>query len=190
MKQMNYQMTYFKAPISNRVPELVITNEQLFDAITKSQFIRECTDRVQVECFNKERYKAAKVKWLPSVTPAGIFSHASVQGLVALNGQAVVDIDGLASPEEAERLRDLLFADTFLLPNLAFRSPSRLGVKLFIPCRIDPEKPLTVAFRESLERAWDYLDSVYEVKVDRANSDLCRSCLVCHDPHAKLRIVI
>lgn len=79
----------------------------------------------------------------------------------------VIDIDELASTEEAAMWRDRLFADEVLHPVLSFVSPGNQGVKLFIPYRINPFLSVEESFDNALHTAWEYLEWKYELKVDR-----------------------
>ena len=103
------------------------------------------------------------------------------------SGELVIDIDHLASPEEACTWRDTLFADERLRPDLAFISPSNTGVKLFVPYRLSVTATIEWAFDEARRSAWEYLEWRYGLKADTSNAELSRACFLCHDSSAKLR---
>lgn len=178
--------SYFNAPVSGTVPGGEVNVKSLHRFITTNAMLSQATERVRAELPDKKRFNYAKTHLLPYVTPGGIFSRRSRQGLVLPSGLLVIDIDHLDSSEEACRLRDTLAADTRLHPALTFVSPSREGVKAFVPYTIrydlTPEESLDLA----LEWVWTYLDAHYAAKPDEANKDICRACLVCHDPEAKM----
>lgn len=103
------------------------------------------------------------------------------------SGELVIDIDHLASPEEACTWRDTLFADERLRPDLTFVSPSTTGVKLFVPYRLSVTATIEWAFDEARRSAWEYLEWRYGLKADTSNADLSRACFLCSDSSAKLR---
>ena len=109
------------------------------------------------------------------------------RSLLFPSGELVIDIDHLASPEEACTWRDTLFADERLCPDLAFISPSNTGVKLFVPYRLSVTATIEWAFDEARRSAWEYLEWRYGLKADTSNADLSRACFLCHDSSAKLR---
>ena len=75
-----------------------------------------------------------KQQTLPYVTPCGVFTRRRSDCIEETSGLVVVDVDHLESNEEARKLRQLLFEDTYLHPVLVFISPTGKGVKAFVPC--------------------------------------------------------
>ena len=105
------------------------------------------------------------------------------------SGLVVVDIDHLESTEEAEKLRQLLFDDPYLCPALVFVSPTGQGVKAFVPCAIGQSAT------DGIRWAMNYVHCMYDTDhqqsgkgVDTSGKDLVRSCFLCHDPGALIRI--
>ena len=140
-------------------------------------------------------FRKAKTTMLPYVTPFGTFTRRRGDALVSLSGLIPVDIDGLESPDAAAEMRDILFEDKMISPLLTFVSPSRNGVKCFVP--MPPGGTVTAspdtlrdiaAWQESLS---DYIDFKYlgssRHKVDRSGKDMARACFICHDRDAKSR---
>lgn len=103
------------------------------------------------------------------------------------SGAFVIDIDHLASAEEAMMWRDRLFADEVLQPDLAFVSPSAKGVKLFVPYRLTLTDTLENSFDNALHTAWDYLEWRHGLKADAANADMSRACFLAYDAECKLK---
>ena len=180
-------MTYFQAPITNKVPGAVCNLQGLHDFITTDSSLRRCTLQVRAELPDVKRFRAAKQQMLPYVTPGGVFSYCNRRGLLFPSGTFVIDIDHLASPEEAAYWRDTLFADCRLQPELAFVSPGGTGVKLFQPYRTDWGHPLEEGFAHAMHTAWQYLTVTYKLEADKANADISRACFLCHDADAKMR---
>ena len=100
----------------------------------------------------------------------------------------VIDIDHLASVEEAAMWRDRLFTDEVLQPDLAFVSPGAKGVKLFVPYRLNLTDTLEHSFDNALHTAWDYLGWRHGLKADTANADMSRACFLAYDEEAKCKI--
>lgn len=182
----NSNLSFFQAPITNKRPSSQCSVASLHQYITHNERLKALTEEVRQCLDNREAYRKKKLQLLPYVSPAGVFSYCNAEGLICPSGDYVVDLDGLPSYEEACRLRDALIADPKLHADLAFVSPSARGVKLFIPFRMVVDQPFIEVFRRALESSWAYIEAVYKVKVDRANADICRGCIVCYDPDAKL----
>lgn len=180
--------SFFKAPITNKVPSGVCNVATLHAYITSDKQLEALTQEVRNHADEKELYRKNKLTLLPYVTPAGIFSYCKEQCLRIPSGLFVIDIDHLESAEEAESWRDKLFADRMLAPDLAYVSPGGKGVKLFIPYRMHLSESIENSFDEALHSAWKYLDWQYGLKADTANADLSRGCIVCHDSHAKINL--
>ncbi len=179
-----YRMSFFNAPLTNTQPSKSITAEELFLFITTDANLKAATENVR----SAPDYGEAKKRLLPFVTPCGIFSRRSKDNLTELSGLIPIDIDGLATRQEAEDLRDELFADNRLEPVLCFVSPSGRGVKAFVPYVIEdhPDRPLPDVVSEIITVAMEYVAAVYG-SCDTSGKDISRCCLLCHDPNAKFR---
>ena len=112
----------------NEVYQLITANKRL---ITLTQAIREAA--LQGDDNN---CRMLKQQTLPYVTPCGVFTRRRSDCLKLPSGLVVVDVDHLDSPDEAGRLKQLLFKDPYLAPVLVFISPTGRGVKAFVPCPI------------------------------------------------------
>ena len=151
-------MSFFNAPITNQMPNGVVSIIQLHAYISTNEWLRERTSRTRVALDDEKRFKQLKQSLLPYVTPAGVFSYRKEDRSLFPSGELVIDIDHLASPEEACTWRDTLFADERLRPDLAFISPSNTGVKLFVPYRLSVTATIEWAFDEARRSAWEYLE--------------------------------
>lgn len=130
-----------------------------------------------------------KQQTLPYVTPCEVFTRRRSDCIEEASGLVVVDIDHLESTEEAEKLRQLLFDDPYLCPALVFVSPTGQGVKAFVPCAIGQSAT------DGIRWAMNYVHCMYDTDhqqsgkgVDTSGKDLVRSCFLCHDPGALIRI--
>ena len=116
-------MSFFNAPITNKVPSGVCSVAGLHAYISSDSHLKELTQRVRADTENDKAFRGKKQTLLPYVTPAGIFSYCREQCIMVPSGDFVIDIDHLASVEEAAMWRDRLFTDEVLQPDLAFVSP-------------------------------------------------------------------
>lgn len=130
-----------------------------------------------------------KQQTLPYVTPCGVFTRRRSDCLEEPSGLVVVDIDHLESTEEAEKLRQQLFHDPYLYPALVFISPTGRGVKAFVPCASGQSAA------DGIRWAMSYVHCMYDTDhrqsgkgVDTSGKDLVRSCFLCHDQGALVRI--
>lgn len=98
----------------NEVYQLITANKRL---ITLTQAIREAA--LQGDDNN---CRMLKQQTLPYVTPCGVFTRRRSDCLKLPSGLVVVDVDHLDSPDEAGRLKQLLFKDPYLAPVLVFIS--------------------------------------------------------------------
>lgn len=202
-----FLMSYFAAPVSpvrdlvtgrtlepaslvpaasmgvRQVYDLIVNNEQL---CRDTLLVRRAVDKGEVR-----EAKLLKLRKLPFVTPYGTFSRRRGDSILQPSGLVVVDVDNLASVAAAEELRDVLFADPFLHPVLAFVSPGGRGVKLFVPY---PQDASTGSAEEPVTWAMRYVELMYADRwsrlpgagVDRSGKDIVRTCFLCHDAGAKI----
>lgn len=181
-----YIMSFFNAPITNKVPAGVCSVAGLHTFITSNEYLKEMTLKVRSETEDEKLFRRKKQTLLPYVTPAGVFSYCKEQCIVVPSGLFVIDIDHLDSAAEAEAWRDRLFADETLKPDLAFVSPGTKGVKLLVPYRTDLKESLKQSFDTAVHSAWEYLEWRHGLKADTANADMSRACFLAYDPDAKI----
>ena len=152
-----YIMSFFNAPVTNKIPTCICSVAGLHTYISTNPQLEELTRKVRAGLGDKQVFRKNKQTLLPYVTPAGIFSYCKEQCMQVPSGLFVIDIDELASTEEAAMWRDRLFADEVLHPVLSFVSPGNQGVKLFIPYRINPFLSVEESFDNALHTAWEFL---------------------------------
>ena len=172
-------------------PYKEITLQEVYKLITSSERLKTLTETVRRAAENGDEkiYRMLKQQTLPYVTPCGVFTRRRSDCIEEASGLVVVDIDHLESTEEAEKLRQLLFDDPYLCPALVFVSPTGQGVKAFVPCAIGQSAT------DGIRWAMNYVHCMYDTDhqqsgkgVDTSGKDLVRSCFLCHDPGALIRI--
>lgn len=101
---MDQQMSYFLPPITNTLPTGNCTLREVYRWITEDKSLETVTN--ELRAFIREgriaEYRQLKQRQLPFVTPHGVFSRRKSDALISASGLVVVDIDHLASLEEAE----------------------------------------------------------------------------------------
>lgn len=206
-----FKMSLFLAPISpvrdagtGRIvkpaslkPYRSVSLRQVYEIITSNPRLRLLTEQVRRAALEDgpAAYRTLKQQTLPYVTPCGVFSYRRGSDLVEASGLIVVDIDHLDSPAEARELREALFHDPFLRPELVFISPCGRGVKAFVPYDADPSADVRLRAAESVYWAMDYVQCAYsggaatttDKGVDTSGKDLVRACFLSCDEEARLR---
>lgn len=174
-------------------PFKTITMDEIYRLITSDQRLAELTLAIRNAAAQGDEITARflKQQTLPYVTPCGVFTRRRSDCLKLPSGLVVVDVDHLDSPDEAGRLKQLLFKDPYLAPVLVFISPTGRGVKAFVPCPIGKDST------EAVRWAMNYVHCMYDAEntqpgkgVDTSGKDLVRACFLCHDPKALLRKVV
>lgn len=131
-----YIMSFFNAPVTNKIPTCICSVAGLHTYISTNPQLEELTRKVRA---GLETSKCSERINDPfTVCHSALSSYCKEQCMQVPSGLFVIDIDELASTEEAAMWRDRLFADEVLHPVLSFVSPGNQGVKLFIPYRINP----------------------------------------------------
>ena len=174
-------------------PFKTMSIDEVHRLITSDQRLAELTLAIRNAAAQGDETTARflKQQTLPYVTPCGVFTRRRSDCLKLPSGLVVVDVDHLDSPDEAGRLKQLLFKDPYLAPVLVFISPTGRGVKAFVPCPIGKDST------EAVRWAMNYVHCMYDAEntqpgkgVDTSGKDLVRACFLCHDPKALLRKVV
>ena len=157
-----FEMSFFNAPITNKVPQRIVTLAEVANAI-KSPWLE--TQTLALRQIADER-------------PAGVFSYCNDQSLVKHSGVLCMDLDHL---EDVNELKRRLIADSYFETLMAFRSPSGDGLKWFI--RIDLAK---CSHRQWFDAVRNYLMSpAYGLDPKQADPSVrneSRACFLCYDP--------
>ena len=204
----DFKMSLFLAPISpvrkadtgqiikpaTLCPYKTLTVQQVYETITTNKRLQQLTRQVRqaADAGDLATYRALKQELLPYVTPCGTFSRRRGDCLLDASGLVVVDIDHLDSVAEAEDLRERLFLDPYLKPELVFISPCGKGVKAFVPYDLQRLPDIRQNASESIYWAMDYVQCMYsggsvntDKGVDTSGKDLVRACFLSYDEGAK-----
>ena len=176
------ELSYFNAPITNKVPSRTVTLDEV------ARMVRSTMLGVQTQQLRtiREKAEARLYKGLnfPYVTISGVFSYCNDTSLVSHSGLLCIDLDGV---EDVEDLKRKLTTDGHFFTTLAFRSPSGNGVKWII----------VIDLAKADHKTWfhavrNYLLATYheltEKQVDRQCQNVSRACFLCYDPQAYVNL--
>lgn len=121
-----------------------------------------------------------KLLQFDAVAAAGIFSYGSAAGLVVRSPYIVIDVDDLASIDEAREIQQTLVSDQEVVTALCFVSPKGLGVKWWAEL---PEWCQNMTFAEQYAALSRYIGYTYGILADSTGSNVNRLCFLPHDPH-------
>lgn len=146
------------------------------DAKHVTDQLRQITDHRKAQEFKKLNFRVALF--------GGVFSQRKKQGLAKASGAMVIDIDGLQSIEEVNRVIAILIRDPRITVLLCFRSPSGNGVKCVI--HVDASRGMT--YKAYFDWVYRYLLFEHGIKIDVSGSDICRACYLPHDPECYINL--
>lgn len=170
------ELSYFNAPITNKVPSRTVTLAEVAQIIRSSQLGLQTQKLRTIRQKDEARlYKGCN---FPYVTPSGVFSYCSDASLVNHSGLLCIDLDGV---EDVDGLKQRLIADGHFCTVLAFRSPSGNGVKwvIVIDLATADHKTWFHAVRNYLLANYD---SLTPKMVDSQCQNVSRACFLCYDP--------
>lgn len=170
------ELSYFNAPITNKVPSRTVTLAEVAQIIRSSQLGLQTQKLRTIRQKDEARlYKGCN---FPYVTPSGVFSYCSDASLVNHSGLLCIDLDGV---EDVDGLKQRLIADGHFCTVLAFRSPSGNGVKwvIVIDLATADHKTWFHAVRNYLLANYD---SLTPKMVDSQCQNVSRACFLCYNP--------
>lgn len=168
----NNEVTMRQRPQQTQTIEWVyqyVSSERTRDITERLRSMADETDDVQRE------FKLLNFEY---ATFSGIFSYRNASGLAERSPYLVLDIDNLASMDEAVDLRQTLSEDTNVETALCFVSPRGRGVKWVVEL---PEWTYGLTFKEQFDALRSYLGFTYGVDADKSGSDVSRACFLSYD---------
>ena len=113
------ELSYFNAPITNKVPSRTVTLAEVAQIIRSSRLGLQTQKLRTIRQKDEARlYKGCN---FPYATISGVFSYCSDACLVKHSRLLCIDLDGV---EDVDALKQRLIADGHFFTVLAFRSPS------------------------------------------------------------------
>ena len=171
-----FEMSYFRAPITNKVPQTTLSITEVADIIRSRELEPQTMAlRAIADHESARRYKGNN---FPYITPTGIFRYCNDASLVKPSGVLCPDLDHVGAVEDLKRK---LIADRYFQTLLLFRSPSGDGLKWFI--KIDLTK---CSHRQWFDAVRNYLMSpAYGLSAKQCDPSVrneSRACFLCYDP--------
>jgi len=124
-----FKMSLFMPPISplrdkatgktvknaTLIPSRTLELNEVYQLITADKQLIALTETIRKSALqgDENQCRMLKQQTLPYVTPCGVFTRRRSDCLKEPSGLVVVDIDHLASAEEAENLKQQLFEDAY-----------------------------------------------------------------------------
>ena len=136
--------------------------------------------RQMMDTATDQQMRDYKLLQFDAVTAAGIFSYGNAAGLVVRSPYIVIDVDDLASTDEAREIQQTLTNDKEVVTALCFVSPKGLGVKWWAEL---PEWCKNMDFREQYSALSRYIGYTYGILADSTGSNVNRLCFLPYDPH-------
>ena len=170
-------MSFYRAPVYNKVPCREITLQQAYKYIT-SDHAKAATEHLR-SLKDKDAARKFKMKAFDYITPGGTFTYGDAQHLKKASGNIVIDIDDLPDAAAVEATFALLLNNRRLETLLLFRSPGGLGLKWIVP--VVNNAGHTHAYYWTAVA--NYLKTL-GIIADKSGTDICRACFLPHDPQA------
>ena len=160
------------------------------DIVWAYDFIRSerpkfATDKLRsmVGTATKEEISDFKKLSFQVATFNGIFSYRKASDLVERSPYIIIDIDDLASTEEARRVQRQIMDDHHVKAVLSFVSPKGRGVKGVL---LLPEWCRDKDFKTQFQLIQQYIAFEHGINIDSSGSDVCRACFLPHDPECMI----
>ena len=119
-----------------------------------------------------------KLLQFDAVAGAGIFKYGNAAGLLERSPYLVLDVDDLASTDEARQIQHTLIQDPNVETALCFVSPKGHGVKWWVEL---PEWCQGLDFAEQYATLSRYIGYQYGIESDPTGSNVNRLCFLPHD---------
>ena len=174
------QMSQFKSPIKNTTPYSNINIKIFYERITTDQKVKRVCEKLS--SLSKDGQRQVKATELDYITPSGIFNKRSNNELIAHSGYLSIDFDNIPD-YDLNQLKTKLIHDNTIQTVLLFKSPSGNGLKWFI--KIPPVAETHGMYFDAVK---NYIQTKYNIEVDKACRDVARACFVSYDKDAELNV--
>lgn len=169
------RFSFFRAPITNKVPNRVMNLYEAGTYIASPQ-AKEATEQVR-RADTPNQARRVKNQQLDYVTFGGVFSRCEDKGLLAESGVICLDFDHLGDIEQVSRTKLLLLEDPYFETLLLFTSPSGDGVKWVTYIDL-----VRCDYRTWYRALSNYLKQTYGLTADPTGVNISRACYLPHDP--------
>ena len=175
---MNNEFSYFSAPILNTRPTMRCGLREVYELI-RSEKWAQTTMRLRslASAVERREYKAYNLDF---VTFSGVFKVRRNSALLEYSNLICIDIDHIGNEKEVRAMQQRFVEDTYLMPQLIFRSPSGDGLKMVIECNAKS------AHNKRYNDAIRHIERRYGVRPDNT-PDVARACFLCSDEEVYFR---
>lgn len=174
------QFSFFKAPVTNKVPSRTMTVQDAFLYVTGVQ-AREQTIKLR-SITDRDEARRFKGRHFDYVMFSGVFSYGSDDKLLKHSGLICLDFDHVG---DVKATKQMLMADQHFPPQLLFTSPSGDGLKDVV--HID----LSICDHRTWFRALrNYMKATYGLEADEKCINLSRACFLPHDAEVYVNPII
>ena len=180
MTDNRFEMSIFRAPISNKFPLMTVSLFQVYLAVHSRRYAPETEALRTIQDEDEQRnYKQTHLDY---VTPGGVFAYCNDQSLVKQSNILCMDLDHI---EDVEEMKQQLLDDQNFDTLLLFRSPRGNGLKWFLAADMQ-----RCDYKTWFTAVKNYLMATYhlsEKQVDPMVGHVSAGCFLCYDPDAYLR---
>lgn len=158
---------------------------QTVDIAWTGEYIKSVRAKYQTEELRRimptasdQELRDYKLREFDAVAAAGTFNHGSAAGLIERSPYIVIDIDDLATMQEAREIQQTLINDKEVVTALCFVSPKGRGLKWWVemPCWC-----IGLTFAEQYAALSRYLGYEYGLLADPTGSNVNRLCFLPYD---------
>jgi hypothetical protein len=164
--------SYYRAPITNTIPERDIDVREVYRLIKGKDFIDETSALRSIqEARQARKYKARSFDY---VTFSGTFPKRHDKQLLSHSGLLTIDFDHV---RDMPKLKQALLHDPYFETTLLFTSPSGDGLKWIIPIDLN-----LANHQDYFLAVSNYIQHTYRLTIDQSGKDVSRACFLPHDP--------
>lgn len=150
-----------------------ITSDAAMQATLQLRSMIGRTTDAETSDFKKLNFKIVCVR--------GIFYKRCAEGLANPSCYLPIDIDDLASAEEARQVQQIIINDPYLEVALSFTSPSGFGAKIFVEL---PEWAADLNSRQQYDIIAAHIGMAHGISLDHSGSDIARAAFLGWDSQA------
>lgn len=174
---------FYQAPIMTVHSRKTMTIKEAYQYIT-SLVPMERTHKLRA-MENEKEAKKFKAMNFDFACFSGTFSYRDANNLIEHSGLMCLDYDHVGNSHQLWALRERLLQDPMLKTELLFTSPSGDGLKQVV--EIDLTLGDHLAWFNVLK---NYIKVNHRYEIDKACSDVCRSCFLPHDASCYVNPII
>ncbi len=174
---------FYRAPIKTVHSKETMTIKEAYQYITSLEPMERTHKLRSIK--NKKEANDFKAANFDFCCFSGTFSKRKAENLIEHSEQICLDYDHVGNKNQLWALRERLLQDPKLLTHLLFTSPSGDGLKQVVE--------IDLTFGDHLE--WfkvlkSYIQATHHFEIDKACSDVCRTCFLPHDASCYVNPII